>query len=75
MSRFPRLTAAEVIKAFERAGFEHVRTRGSHAILKKPGHRFIMSIPQHSGRTVGEGLLRSQIEAAGLTLEEFLALL
>ena len=75
MPEIPRITASEAIKAFEQAGFRVVRKRGSHRILKKDGHRFRLSIPDHGSKTIGLGLLDSQIEAAGLTREEFIALL
>jgi hypothetical protein len=43
--------------------------------MKKPGHRYRLSIPVHGGKMVGVGLLSAQIEAASLTVEEFLDLL
>jgi predicted RNA binding protein YcfA (HicA-like mRNA interferase family) len=61
-----------VIRAFERAGYAVVRTRDSHVVLKQPGKPLI-SIPRH--RVVKAGLLLSKIKAAGLTPEEFEALL
>lgn len=75
MPDVPRVTAAQVIKAFGKVGFQQVRKTGSHCILKKSGHRYILSIPEYGSKTVGLGLLRSQIEVAGLTIEEFIALL
>jgi predicted RNA binding protein YcfA (HicA-like mRNA interferase family) len=75
MANVPRISGAEAVRAFERAGFRHVRTTGSHYILKKDGHRYTLSIPIHKGKTVGVGLLRSQIDAAGLTVERFIELL
>lgn len=71
MSKIPRLTGQNVKRAFERAGFYEDRMRGSHCILKKPGHRFHLSVPMHKGKTIGIGLLASLIEASGLTEEEF----
>lgn len=75
MARSPRVTGPEAIRAFERAGFHLDRTRGSHHILKKAGHPLLLSIPVHRGETLGVGLLNSLIEAAGLTPDEFVALL
>lgn len=75
MSEIPRITGAEAVRAFEKADFVVVRTNGSHQIMKKAGHKNRLSIPVHSGRNVGIGLLKAQIEAAGLTIEEFKALL
>ena len=63
------------MRAFERAGFICVRVKSSHHIMKKEGCRNLLSIPVHSGKTVGKGLLKSQIDAAGMTIEEFKRLL
>jgi predicted RNA binding protein YcfA (HicA-like mRNA interferase family) len=71
MAEVPRISGLEAIRAFEQAGFEVVRVNGSHHILKKSGHTNRLSIPVHGGRTVGVGLLRRQIAAAGLTVEQF----
>ena len=75
MPKVPRVSGTEAVRAFEKAGFSHDRTSGSHYFMKKEGHRYLLSIPIHKGKTVGTGLLKSQIEAAGLTIEEFIDLL
>jgi predicted RNA binding protein YcfA (HicA-like mRNA interferase family) len=74
MARVPRISAREAIRAFERAGFSVIRISGSHHIMKKEGHRALLTIPVH-GKNMGVGLLRSQIIAAGLTVEQFIKLL
>jgi predicted RNA binding protein YcfA (HicA-like mRNA interferase family) len=72
--RLPRgLSGDEVIRAFERAGWRRVRTRGSHAMLQRPGHDYTLAVPLH--RKVGPGLLRGLISDAGVTVEEFVGLL
>ncbi|MBI1903336.1 MAG: type II toxin-antitoxin system HicA family toxin [Planctomycetes bacterium] len=75
MPAIPRITGRDAVRAFERAGFTVARISGSHHILKKEGCPNRLSIPVHAGETVGTGLLKSQIEAAGLTIEQFLELL
>lgn len=60
------------MKAFIRAGYVMVRQRGSHMILERVGFPSL-TIPNH--RSVSPFLLRSQIRRAGITEEEFLALL
>jgi predicted RNA binding protein YcfA (HicA-like mRNA interferase family) len=74
-SKVPRVTGEEAVKAFCAAGYALDRTTGSHKILKHPDRRERLSIPVHAGKVLGVGLLRSQIKAAGLTVEEFTALL
>lgn len=74
-SKVPRISGKDVIRAFCKTGYFLDRIRGSHHILKHPEKRARLSIPVHKGRVVGVGLLRSQIAAAGLTVEEFIGLL
>ena len=75
MPSVPRANASRIIAAFIKAGFREVRQKGSHRILKKDGHKYLLSIPDHGNKDVGVGLLRKQIDAAGLTVDEFIALL
>jgi predicted RNA binding protein YcfA (HicA-like mRNA interferase family) len=73
MPKLPRISGRKAVRAFERAGWEVARQRGSHAVLTKPGSIYTLSIPLH--RVMGPGLLRDQIRKAGLTIEEFIELL
>ena len=66
--RLRDVSPERAIRAFERLGYEVVRVRGSHYILKHPG-RATLSIPRH--RTVKVGLLLSKIKAAGIKAEDF----
>ncbi|MHB1033801.1 MAG: type II toxin-antitoxin system HicA family toxin [Pirellulales bacterium] len=72
-NKLPRVTGEEAVKAFCAAGFVVDRVAGSHHILKHPAKPRRLSIPVHAGRTLGAGLLRSLIKAAGLTVEEFIS--
>jgi predicted RNA binding protein YcfA (HicA-like mRNA interferase family) len=73
MGTIPLLRPREVVKAFERLGWEIARQRGSHIIMTKPGHIATLSIPENA--FVARGTLRSLIARAGISLEEFLNLL
>ncbi len=73
MGKLPVVSGAEAVRAFEAAGWRVDRHRGSHAIMLKQGHIASLSIPQH--RELAPGTLRSLLRAAGLTVQEFLALL
>ncbi len=73
MPPIPVLRPREVVKAFEKLGWEVARQRGSHIILTKPGHIATLSVPNHD--TVARGTLRSLIVKAGITIEKFLAAL
>jgi hypothetical protein len=47
---------------------------GPHNLKPEKVVRAILSIPVHKGKAMKQGLLRDQIEKAGLTMEEFLKL-
>jgi predicted RNA binding protein YcfA (HicA-like mRNA interferase family) len=70
MPPVPLLPPSEVIKLFQRLGWQIVRQKGSHIIMTKPGHIATLSIPNHP--EVARGTLRSLIAKAGLTIEQFL---
>ncbi|OHB67489.1 MAG: hypothetical protein A2Y77_05825 [Planctomycetes bacterium RBG_13_62_9] len=70
MPPVPVLKPREVIKAFERLGWEVARQRGSHIILTRRGHLATPSVPDHP--EVARGTLRSLIARAGITVDEFL---
>ena len=73
MPPVPILRPREAVTAFQRLGWEIARLRGSHIILTKPGHIATLSIPNHP--TVARGTLRGLLARAGVTVEEFLAVL
>jgi predicted RNA binding protein YcfA (HicA-like mRNA interferase family) len=72
--KLPLVSGSETIKAFLRAGYELDGQHGSHVILRRadPPHRRL-SVPKH--RELAKGTLRALIREAGLTVEEFTALL
>ena len=72
MPKLPSISGWEAAHAFERAGWTVARQRGS-AVLIKAGSIYTLSIPLHDN--LGPGLLRDQIRKAGLTVDEFIALL
>ena len=56
MPKLPSIKAEDVIKALRKIGFEKVRQKGSHVRLKDSNNR-IVTIPVHSGKIRGKGLL------------------
>ncbi len=72
--RLPVVRPADVIRALERAGWEVQRQRGSHVSLKKQGVPFVVTVPLHR-RDIPRGTLAAIVKDAGLTVDEFLALL
>jgi predicted RNA binding protein YcfA (HicA-like mRNA interferase family) len=74
--RLPSLKAEEVIRALRKAGFEVTRIKGSHHVLRhRDDARRGTVVPAHAGKDIKRGLLRKLIGDAGLTVEEFRALL
>jgi len=71
MTRLPRLTGKEAVRALRRIGFDVVRTRGSHVFLKHPDGR-VTTVPVHSRETLGPGLLRSILRDVELSVEDFM---
>jgi len=71
MTHLPRLKGRELIRLLEKAGFEAVRTRGSHVFLRHPDGR-VTTVPVHAGEVVGLGLLRSILRDVELSPEELL---
>ena len=75
MSSLPSVTGKQAVKAFGKLGFYVARITGSHHIMKKDGHAYLLSVPVHAGQTLKPGTLRSLVRAAGITPEEFATLL
>ena len=69
----PVVSGTKAVRAFEQAGWVIDRRKGSHIILKKPATFHTLSIPDHD--ELDPGTLRALIRKAGLTVDEFTALL
>ena len=72
--KLPRLSGREVIKLLSKKGFRVARQKGSHIILVKEseeGKRAVV-VPNH--KEIDKGTLLEIIRQAGLTKEEFIAL-
>jgi predicted RNA binding protein YcfA (HicA-like mRNA interferase family) len=73
MARLPSVNWRDAVRAFEKAGWQYDRTRGSHYIMTRPGEAGLLSVPMHS--PIKRGTLRKLIREAGLTVDEFMNLL
>jgi predicted RNA binding protein YcfA (HicA-like mRNA interferase family) len=74
MTRLPRPTGRQVIAALSAAGFEDIRSKGSHRFLRHPDGRATV-VPVHSGETIGPGLMAKILRDAEMTTEQFVSLL
>ena len=73
MGKLANTSGKEAANAFQKAGWRPIGQVGSHLVLVKLGVRANLSIPQH--RELSVGTLRALIRSAGMTVDEFLALL
>lgn len=74
MPRLPRVTAAEAARAVQKVGFTFSRGSGSHMIYHNAQGRRV-TIPAHGAKILHPKVLKNIIDDAGLTVEEFIALL
>lgn len=74
MTRLPRLRAKELIRVLRKAGFEMIRSRGSHHFLAHDDGRTTV-VPVHPGETIGVGLLSKILKDVDITTDELLRLL
>jgi predicted RNA binding protein YcfA (HicA-like mRNA interferase family) len=73
MQKLPRLTAKEIIRALNKAGFYSISQKDSHIKLKNNSRRII--VPFHKGKIIPPKTFKGIIKDSGLTLEEFVNLL
>ena len=76
MTRLPRVTGMEVVKALQRGGFIVLYVKGSHYHLR---HRDDLSkravVPVHAGKVIKPEVLHTILKGVGLSVEEFNKLL
>jgi predicted RNA binding protein YcfA (HicA-like mRNA interferase family) len=74
VGKLPVVSGRDVVEALGKLGYAFDRQRGSHVVLrhKDPPHRRAV-VPDYA--EVAKGTLRSIIREAGLTVDEFSALL
>ena len=75
MPKLPRITARQARRAIERDGWSAVNTVGSHEQFKHPSKPGRVTIPKHGNMTLDPWLVKSIIRQAGLTTDQFIALL
>jgi predicted RNA binding protein YcfA (HicA-like mRNA interferase family) len=73
MSKLPRISGRECVKALQSAGFAFKRQHGSHIILRRESPFRQLVVPDH--KELDRGTLRGIIRQAGLEVDEFIRLL
>ena len=74
MPPLPIITAHQCIATLRRFGYEVARQKGSHVRLVCEGRKPV-TVPQHTGKSLKRGTLRSILREAELSVAEFLAAL
>ena len=78
MTRLPSLSSVRIMRALRAAGFAEApdRGKGSHrAFVKADGKGRVRLVIVPQGKDIPRGTLLAILEQAGLTRDEFLALL
>ncbi len=70
--RFPRVTGKEMVQFLQSKGFQIVRIRGSHYVMRGPEGRTVV-VPVHSSETLGIGITRKILKQGNIEVEEFLS--
>jgi len=73
VSKLPRVSGRECVRALEKAGFFVRRQEGSHVILRRNEPFAQLVVPDH--KELDRGTLRAIIRQSGLTVESFVSLL
>jgi len=72
--KLPALTAEKIIKILIKKNFKIKRRKGSHIQLEDNEGRRV-TVPIHSSRKIGRGLLRKIMRDAEISREELIRLL
>jgi predicted RNA binding protein YcfA (HicA-like mRNA interferase family) len=67
--KLPRLRSKELVRLLESRGFVRDHQTGSHAVFRHADGRRV-TVPMHTGRTVGVGLLRRILADAGIDSDQ-----
>lgn len=69
MSKLPRLSGKDCVKALEKVGFYLKRRESSHMIVRRDTPFAQVVVPDHS--ELDRGTLRAIIRHAGLSVDQF----
>ncbi|HET8775197.1 MAG TPA: type II toxin-antitoxin system HicA family toxin [Thermoanaerobaculia bacterium] len=75
MTKVPSLNYPDVIRALQRGGWRFVRQKGSHIKLEIESDTSTLTIIVPAHKPIKRSTLASILKQAGLSVEEFLALL
>ena len=75
MPRLPVVSGRQLVRALQRAGFEEVRQKGSHAILIHRARNLVTVVPVHGSKDLPPGTLSAIMRDTGLTADDLRELL
>lgn len=73
MSKLPKISGQNCVKALKKSGFYFKRQHGSHIILRRDNPFSQVVVPDH--KEIDRGTLRAIIRQANLSIDDFLNLL
>jgi predicted RNA binding protein YcfA (HicA-like mRNA interferase family) len=73
MTKLPRISGRELVAALQKKNFVVRRQHGSHIVLRRDDPFAQVVVPDH--RELDKGTLRAILRQAGITIEEFSALI
>ncbi|MEK7577452.1 MAG: type II toxin-antitoxin system HicA family toxin [Patescibacteria group bacterium] len=69
MTQTPTLSTRKLIKILKTNGFIKIRQEGSHIFFKHANGRTTI-VPNHPGKDIGKGLLRTILDETNLTVQD-----
>ena len=74
MTKTPRLTGGQVVERLRGAGFEVVRRRGSHVVMRHSDGR-VTVVPVHAGEILSKGTMSKIRRDIAVDRESFILLM
>ena len=74
MPKLPRVNGYRVISVLEKFGFQQIRTKGSHVILRSNTGQLVV-VPVHGSQILHTGTLASILREANISVDDFCAVL
>jgi predicted RNA binding protein YcfA (HicA-like mRNA interferase family) len=71
MSKLPRISGSQAISVLTKLGFEIIRQKGSHIVLRKSDPFSQLVIPDH--KELDTGTLRAIIRQADMSVDDFIS--
>lgn len=77
MTKLPRITGKQLVRALIKTGFVCKRIEGSHHILQKsfPEETVTIPVPVHAGKIIKPGLFKHILRKTRLSVEDISQLL